>query len=140
LDLKKIVSILLVMAIVGVFMGSMQPASAVTTEIKVNSDNTTTEISIPKGKTHMTNELHASLHVDGGNAQWYRYITLIIRNSEGKLVYRDDQCTWAFGQAVFGGYAAKLDVGDYTMKFIYWGSDDGEWPKAKKIVKLHIIE
>ena len=136
------------MAMIVVFMMTMQPASAVTTEVKTYvyeySSLFTVEL-VPISDLTITkaNKLHpaATLHVNGGKKQWDRYICLYIYNSKGKLIYKEEKCSWFDGTACFSHVdTSKWDYGDYKMKFIYWGSHHGEWPIAKKIVTLHLTQ
>lgn len=139
--LKKIMPILFLMAMIGIFMGAVQPASATTTEIKAYKlypdQELFNQVSIKKGQIW---DLHATLHVNGGDPQWYRYIHLYIYDSHGNQVFNEQGCTWLFGISNFKINANDYPCGDYKMCFIYWGSPDGEWPRADKEMVLHVTK
>jgi hypothetical protein len=139
MDLKKIIPILAIMAMIGIFLVAMQPANAATTGLIVYHHGTFlgTEMSIKKGEKL---DLIATLSVDGRALQPLRYINLYIRNSKDILTHKDESFTGIGGYSYFNVDTSKWACGNYKMLFIYWGSHDGEWPIAKKIVKLQITE
>jgi len=144
MDLKKIVPILAIMAMMGVFMGAVQPANATsTTEVKVYTydpyDPPGTELGTVKTiKKDEDVSLAATLHVDSGNPQWFRWMHLYIYNSKGEQIYNEERNTGFGGVSMFWVDSKNWDSGDYKMCFTYWGSDDGDYPRVDKEVKLHI--
>ena len=144
MDLKKIIPILAILAVMGVFLGAIQPASAAsTTEVKAYTydphDPPGTELGAVKNiKKGEDVSLAANLHVDGGNPQWFRWMHLYIYNSKGDQIYNEERNSGFGGVTMFWVDSRKWDAGDYKMCFTYWGSDDGDYPRADKEVKLHI--
>ena len=97
MELKKIVPVLAIMAMMGVFVVSMQPASAAhQTVVKAYNydpydppgDEIGTNLNISKGEYL---DLAATLHVDGGNPQWFRYIHFYVYNSKGDQIANEER-------------------------------------------------
>ena len=127
-------------------MVAMQPANASsTTEIKIYTynpyDPPGTELgkdmTIKKGNAL---DIAATLHVDSGNPQWFRFIHFYVYNSKVDQIIKEER------NSGFGGVARCLidsknwDNGTYKVCVTYWGSDDGDYPRADKEITLHITE
>ena len=144
--IKKIIPILALIAIMGVFMGAMHPISAVsTTEVKAYTfdayDPPGTELGAVKNiKKGEDVSLAATLHVDGGNPKWFRWLHLYIYNSNGEQIYNEERNSGSgfSGAAIFFVDSRKWDVGDYKMCFTYQGNKNDGYPRADKEVKLQI--
>jgi hypothetical protein len=144
MDLKKIVPILAIMAMMCISLVAMQSASAAsTTEVKAYTydpyDPPGTEIgkemTIKKGEYL---DIAATLHVDGGNPQWFRYIHYYVYNSKGDQIVNEERNSGFGGVARCWINSKTWDKGTYKICVIYWGSDDGDYPRADKEIKLHI--
>ena len=144
MKLKKVVSVLAIMAMMCMCVVSMQPASAHQTVLKAYhydpNDPPGTEIAndltIKKGEKL---DISAALHVDGGSPKWFRYIHFYVYNSKGDQIVNEER------NSLFGGTAwcrinsKEWESGDYTMSVIYWGNTDDDYPRADKDLTLHIV-
>jgi|GEM_PF-3263253 len=144
MELKKIVPVLAMMVMMCMCVVSMQPASAHQTVLKAYhydpNDPPGTEIAndltIKKGEDF---QISATLHVDGGNPQWFRYIHFYAYDSKGDQIAND------LGNSGFGGVAGcwihskDWEPGNYTMSVIYWGNERDGYPRADKDFILHIV-
>jgi len=83
---------------------------------------------------------HVTLHVDGGNPQWYRYINLSIYNSAGEELHKSRENTYLFGAAIFDPYYKTWPNGYYKMVFSYDGNSKSEYSPTKREIKLHLME
>lgn len=144
MEWKRIIPILAIVAIMGVFMGAMHPASAAsTTEVKAYTydpyDPPGTELgkelTIKKGEYL---DIAATLHVDGGNPQWFRYIHYYVYNSNGDQIVNEERNSGFGGVARCWINSKNWDAGTYKLCITYWGSDDGDYPRADKNVIVHI--
>jgi hypothetical protein len=145
MELKKIVPILAVMAMMGVFVVSMQTASAThQTVLKAYNydpyDPPGMEIgndwTIKKGEYL---DISASLHVDGGNPQWFRYIHFYVYNARGDQIVNEERSSGFGGIARCWIDSKKWEPGTYKMCIIYWGNDDDGYPRTDKEFNIHIV-
>ena len=84
-------------------------------------------------------DIAATLHVDGGNPQWFRYMNFYVYNSKGDQIVNEERNTGFGGVSRCGINSKKWDIGTYKICVTYLGSDDGDYPRADKEVTLHII-
>jgi len=145
MELKKIVTILAIMAMMGVFVVSMQPASAAhQTVLKAyNYDlndlpgyELSNDWSISKGDVM---DISATLHVDGGNPQWFRYIHFSVYNSKGDQIINEERSSGFGGVARCWIDSKDWEPGTYKISMIYWGNDKDGYPRADKEIMVHII-
>lgn len=137
---KKIISIMVVILFLGVFTANIHPVSATTTEIKASifaGDELRSDWYIQKDRRL---DVKATLHVDGGDPQWFRYIHFYLYKvnpdgTRGEQIESIELSTEG-GNAHYRS-ASALD-GEYLLCIIYWGSDDGEWPRADKEIRVHV--
>lgn len=132
------------MAMMGVFLVAMQPASATSkTEIKVYKY----DIYAPPGteldkdfyiKKGDPLDLAATLHVNGGNPQWFRNIHLKVYNSKGEQLVNQKQTSSFGGEALFYVKTKNWDSGTYKICMIYEGNKRDGYPRAEKEIILHI--
>jgi hypothetical protein len=145
MNLKKIVPVLAMMVMVGVFVVSMQPASAAhQTALKVYKHDPNfppgeelgSDLVINKGDAL---DISATLHVDGGNPQWFRYIHFYVHNSTGDQIVNEERNSGFGGVTRCWINSKKWEAGKYKISIIYWGNDEDGYPKAVKIVNLCIV-
>ncbi len=145
MDLKKIISILAVMSVIGVFLVAVQPATAAkTTEIKAYYYNAF----LPPGAEINTDmyvnksadiDISATLHVNGGKPQWFRYMHCYIYNSKGELIVHEERNSGFGGIARFWVDKRKWNTGTYKISIIYWGNSRYGYPRADKNITLHLV-
>jgi len=140
--MKNIIPVLAIIAVIGLFLGVIQPASAVTSEIDLIDADVNplpSEINVYNGQfVH----LGAYLKVDGDIKHW-RWIHLYVYDPWGRQIVNVKSLTglgWGgdIDYAVFEFNTRGSPGEDYRMHFIYWGSDD--WPRADKEVIVHIVD
>jgi len=133
----------IILFILGIFI-SLGPVSAEhTTEIKalyfynvaIDPHDLNDNVTFVHGKNP---SIQTWLSVDGGEPQWYRYISLGIYDRYGKEMYYEEKCTWAFGYALFYPDFTSWPNGDYKMQFTYGGNTKDNYPQAEKKTKLHL--
>jgi hypothetical protein len=145
MDLKRIMPILAIMAMMGVFLVAMQPASAASkTEIKVYAYDPVD----PPGKEIGKNltmvmggimDISATLHVNNGSPQWFRWVNFNVYNDHGDQIVREERNT------AFGGVSrCWIDTktwgrGKYKVCVTYLGNEDDGYPRADKEFTLTII-
>lgn len=145
MELQRIVPVLALMAMMGVLVVSMQPACAAhQTVLKAYNydpyDPPGTEIgsemTIKKGDYL---DVAASLNVNGGNPQWFRWIDFYVYDSTGNQIIKEER------NSAFGGIARcwmnskEWTIGTYKINIIYRGNDDDDYPRADKNILLHIV-
>jgi len=145
MDLKRIMPILAIMAMMGVFLVAMQPASAASkTEIKVYTydPNDTPGMEIGKNLTITRGgdiDLTATLHVDNGSPQWFRYVNFYVYNPDGDQIVNEERNT------AFGGVSRCIinsktwARGKYKVCVTYLGNEHDGYPRADKEFTLTII-
>lgn len=145
MDLKKVVPILAVMAMMMVFLVAMQPASAASkSEIKVYpydqcdppGAEVGKELSIYNGEYL---DLAATLHIDGGNPQWFRWVTFYVYDSKGKQIVSEERNSGFGGIARCWINSKDWDKGTYKVSVVYGGNTDDGYPRVEKYFKLNII-
>jgi hypothetical protein len=145
MDLKKIVPVLAIMAMMCVCVVSMQPASAAhQTAVKAYTfdpnnppgDELETNLNIQQGDA---TDLAATLHVDGGGQQWFRYIHFYVYNSNGDQIANEERNSGFGGVARCWINSRSWEPGTYKISIIYWGNDDDGYPRADKDLTLHIV-
>lgn len=143
--LKKIVPILAIMAMMGVFVVAMQPASAAhQTIVKAYTydpyDPPGIEIrnvlQIKKGNPL---DIASTLHVDGGNPQWFRYIHFYVYNSKGEQIVNEKRNSGFGGTARCWINSKNWDTGTYKLCLTYLGNDGDGYPRADKEITVHIV-
>ena len=83
---------------------------------------------------------HVTMHINGGNPEWFRYINLNIYNSYGVKVHESRENTYIFGAAIFDPYYKTWPNGYYKMVFSYDDNNkDGHSP-TKREITLHLME
>ncbi len=144
--MKKIVPILALIAISGVFLMGVQAVSAAhTTEVKAYTYDAIyspegeigSSMDLTKGYTF---DIAATLHVDGGNQQWFRSITYNVYNSNGDQIVNEERSTGFGGIARCRINTKEWDYGNYLVKVSYLGNDKDEYPGAEKKFTLHIVK
>ena len=144
MELKRIAPILAIMAMMCVFVVSMQSASAANTELKVyNYDQYDPpgaelgkDLYIKKGQYL---DIAASIHVDGGKPQWFRWVHYYVYNSNGYQIVNEER------NSGFGGIARccinskEWEPGNYKLCVTYWGNNNDNYPRADKEVMVHIV-
>lgn len=144
MDLKKLVPILAVMAMMGVFLVAMQPASAASkSEIKVYQYDQydppgaqiDKEIYIGKGEYL---DLAASLHIDDGHPQWFRWVTFKVYDSNGKEIVNEERNSGFGGIARCWINSKDWNKGTYNVCVVYAGNEEDGYPKAEKKFVVHI--
>ncbi|ADZ09736.1 hypothetical protein Metbo_1504 [Methanobacterium lacus] len=142
MELKRIVPILAIMAMMGVFLVAMQPASAASkSEIKVyqydppGAEVVGKEISIYKGEYL---DLAATLHIDDGNPQWFRWVNFYVYNSKGDQIVNEERNSGFGGIARCWINSKDWSKGTYNVSVVYQGNEDDGYSKAEKKVVLHV--
>ena len=143
MELRKIVPILAVMAMICIFFSMQSVSAAHQTEVKAYQydpndppgDELGTDLFIKKGDAL---DIGATLHVDGGGPQWFRFIHMYIYNSKGNQIVNEDRSA-GFGVARFWINSKKWEPGNYRICLIYWGNKDDDYPRADKEILLHIV-
>jgi hypothetical protein len=143
--LKKTIPILAIIAMMSVFMGAMHPASASsTTEVKAYIYNPHhppgtelgKEITIKRGQAL---DIAGTVHINGGKPKWYRYIHFNVYNPKGNQIVDEERIAGYSGVVHYKINTKKWNTGTYKLCVIYWGSDNGDYPRADKEITLHII-
>lgn len=125
MELQKIVPVLAIMAMMGVFVVSMQPACAAHQTVLKGyqydpNDPPGTELGtdlyIKKGNYL---DVAATLHVDGGNPQWFRWVHFYVYDPNGNQIV-DEQRTTGFGVARCWINSKDWKSGNYTISMIFW--------------------
>jgi hypothetical protein len=143
--MKKIVPILALIAISGVFLMGMQAVSAAhTTEIKTYNydpyDPPGQEIG--KETSLIISEafdISASLHIDGGNPQWFRWVNYKVFNSHGDQIVNEDRNTGFGGIARCWVNTKNWKAGNYTVEVSYGGNEEDEYSPATKKFALKVL-
>jgi len=146
MSMKKIVPILVMIAISGVFLMGLQAVSAVhTTEIKTyNYDpydppgqeiGKETSLRIPEAF-----DISASLHVDGGNPQWFRWVNYKVFTPHGDQIFNEDRNTGLGGIARCWISTKNWKAGNYTVVVSYGGNEKDDYPSASKKFALKVIK
>ena len=145
MDLKKKIPIMALIAMMSIFMVGMPAVSAAhTTKVKGYTynpnnppgDELGADLFIKKGDA---TDLAATLHVDGGNPQWFRYIHFYVYNSNGDQIVNEERNSGFGGVARCWINSKGWEPGNYKISIIYWGNDDDGYPRADKEVILHIV-
>jgi hypothetical protein len=143
--LKKIVPILALIALSGVFLMGLQAVSAThTTEIKTYTCdiNDPPGIEIVKEKSLIKDEpfdITSSLHVDGGNPQWFRWVNYKVFNSHGDQIVNEDRNTGFGGIARCWIDTRHWNAGNYTVEVSYGGNEKDDYPPASNKFVLHVL-
>lgn len=145
MDLKRIMPILAIMAMMGVFLVAMQPASAASkTEIKIYTYDQIDPpgMEIEKNLTMVRGgdmDISATLHVNNGNPQWFRWVNFNVYNDHGDQIVSEERNT------AFGGISRCLinsktwERGKYKVCVTYFGNEHDGYPRADKEFTLTII-
>ena len=145
MGLKKKIPLMALIAIIGMCFMVLQPASAAhTTEVKAYQydpyDPPGTELGtdwyIKKGDYI---DVAATLHVDGGNPQWFRYIHFYVYDPTGNQIFNEERNSGFGGLARCWINSRDWNSGNYTLQVTYWGNDDDGYPRADKYIALHIV-
>ena len=145
MEIKKIVPILAIMAMMGVFVVSMQPASAAhQTVLKAYNYDSYNPPGMEIGddwiiKKGESLDISATLHVDDGNPQWFRYIHFYVYNSKGDKIVNEKRTSGFGGVARCGINSKNWEPGTYRMSIIYYGNDRDGYPRADKEFIVHIV-
>ena len=144
MELKKIVPILAIMAMMCMCVVSMQPATAAhQTVLKAYEyeplnppgKELGNEIYILKGY-HL--DIGSTLHVDGGSPQWFRHIHFYVYNASGDQIVNEERNTGFGGIVRCWIDSSKWDSGTYKISVVYLGNDRFGYPRANKDITLHI--
>jgi hypothetical protein len=139
MDIKKTVPILLILAMFGVFMGAIQPASA-EPQIKLyiydanNLPGTEigTDITIKKGEKLII----TSVTSDNGQPEAYQKIWIDIDNAQNKNIVKRIQDLDGKGMAFFE-VPTNLDYGTYTIIFSHFNPSNPFVYTIRNVI-LHI--
>jgi hypothetical protein len=143
--MKKIVPILVLMAISGVILMGMQAVSAThTTEIKTyNYDlydppgqeiDKETSLSLPDSF-----DISVTLHVDDGAPKWFRWVNYKVFNSQGDQIVNEDRNTGFGGIARCWINTEYWNAGNYTVEVSYGGNEKDDYPSASKKFALIVL-
>ncbi|UTB32361.1 MAG: hypothetical protein NKF70_12860 [Methanobacterium sp. ERen5] len=141
----KIVPMLAVMAMMAVFVVSMQPASAAhQTVLKAYNydpydppgNELGKEMTIKKGDVL---DISATLHVDGANPQWFRWIHYYVYDPKGNQIVNEERNSGFGGIARCWINSRDWETGTYKISLIYWGNEEDGYPSADKEVNLRIV-
>jgi hypothetical protein len=144
MDLKKIIPLVVIIAMMGVFLGAIHPASAAsTTEVKAyNYDpydppgiELNRDITIKNGESL---DISATLHVNGGNPQWFRWLNFYIYNSKGEQIVNEERNTGFGGVARCYIKTKDWNPGTYKLSIVYPGNEKDGYPRAEKNITVHI--
>lgn len=145
MDLKKIGPILALIAVSGMFLMGMQTVSAAhTMDIKAYSydpydppgKEIGSDINISKGEYV---DIAATLHVDGSNPQWFRYLNFRVYNSKGDQLVNEERNTGFGGTSRCWINSKKWDKGEYMIEVYYEGNKKDDYPSASKKFTLSIV-
>ncbi len=145
MDLKRIVPLLAIMVMMGVWVCSMQPASAAhQTTIKAYNydwndppgEEIGSDFVINKGEAL---DISATLHVDGGGQQWFRYLQYYVYNSTGDQIINQERNSGFGGLARCWINSRNWETGTYKINIVYLGNDDDGYPRAVKDINLRIV-
>ena len=145
MDWKKIIPIVAVMAMMGVFAFAIQPATATkTTDIKVYQYDPKDPPGIDLGTDMYINkggitDLAATLHVNGGKPQWFRNLIFYFYNSKGKLILVQEVNSGFGGLAHCKVYTKMWKTGTYKISIVNWGNRLLGYPKTVRNITLHIV-
>ena len=130
---------------IGVLLVGAQAVSAAhTTEVKVYNYNpydlpgpeiSGTDLYIKKGEYV---DFTATLHVDGGNPQWFRWINFYVYNANGNQILNKEFNSGFGGLAHCWINSRKWEAGNYKIYISYPGNEDDGYPPANKEIMLHI--
>ncbi|MDD3984994.1 MAG: hypothetical protein PHY59_03685 [Methanobacterium sp.] len=144
MGLNKIISIMAIIIISGVFLTGIQAVSAAhTTEIKAYTIDPlhfpgkliNSVVNIKEGKPF---NVVTSLHVDGGKPLWFRSIGFTVIDFQGKVMFNTVSNTIAGGYAYFFTNSEKWDSGKYIVMVYYLGSETEDYPMAYNVFMLCI--
>jgi hypothetical protein len=145
MESKRIMPILAIMALMGVFLVAMQPASAASkTEIKVYTYDPMDRpgMEIGKNLTMVRGgdlDISATLHVNDGSPQWFRWVNFYVYNEQGDQIVSEERNT------AFGGVSRCMinsktwGRGKYKVGVTYLGNEHDGYPRADKEFTLTII-
>lgn len=142
MEWKNKIYLLALIAILGTFIMSIPAVSATTTEIKAWDATPPGHIGIGDDWTisrRSQPSVQASLYVDG-DIVIFRWLHLYVYDPAGTQIINTENYIAFFGFTSFHLEALySQGKGDYKVQIVYWGSDDGDWPRADKWINLHII-
>lgn len=135
----------LALAMMCLFMIGAQAVSAAhTTEVKgygydpydPPGEELGTDWYIKKGEDI---DVAATLHVDGGNPQWFRWMHFYVYNSKGDQIVNEERNTGFGGVSRCWINSKDWEIGNYKLCIIYWGNEDDDYLRADKEVMIHIV-
>jgi hypothetical protein len=145
MDLKKLLPILAMIAVSGVFLMGMSAVSAAhTMDVKAYSydpydppgPEIVNQINITKGEYL---DFAATLHVDGGNPLWFRYLNFEVYNSQGDQILNQERNTGFGGIARCWIDSKNWKAGNYTLVISYDGNEKEDYPIAFKKFEVNIL-